>query len=328
MYAQFYRLQGEPFLLTPDHRFYYGSSVHSDAMAHLNYGISRGEGFIVITGEIGAGKTTLVKRLCASIDQQRILTAHVVTTHVEGVDLLRMVASAFGLKNVPTEKSSLLLRLQEFFEAALKHNCRALLIVDEAQNLSVNALEELRMLSNFQTQNVSPFQSFLVGQPQFRSVLASPDLEQLRQRVIASYHLGPMNREECGAYVIHRLQRVGWHSDPSFDDGAVEAIYSRTGGIPRRINTLCSRLLLLGYLDNLHHFSAKEVGKVANDLEAEMSHETAVGSPNGAAEHISTPQVSERIAGLELRLARQEALMQRAASLLRDLLAIPGSDSD
>src|ERR1043165_1040295 len=150
MYTQFYQLHGEPFLLAPDHRFYFESSVHAQAMAYLTYGISRREGFIVITGEIGAGKTTLVKRLCASIDAQRILTAHVVTTQLEGADLLRMVAAAFGLQNLPTDKSSLLLRLQKFFEAALQHKCRTLLIVDEAQNLPVAGLEELRMLSNFQ----------------------------------------------------------------------------------------------------------------------------------------------------------------------------------
>src|SRR5260221_6189235 len=273
MYTQFYRLHGEPFLLTPDHRFYFESSVHSQAMSHLTYGISRGEGFIVITGEIGAGKTTLVKRLCASIDAQRILTAHVVTTQLEGVDLLRMVAAAFGLKDLPSDKSSLLLRLQAFFETCLQHNCRTLLIVDEAQNLPVSGLEELRMLSNFHSKNVSAFQSFLIGQPQFRAVLSNPDLEQLRQRVIASYHLGPMNRQECGKYLIHRLQQVGWRSDPTFDASAIDAIYSDTGGIPRRINTLCNRLLLLGFLDDLHHFSANDVTRVAADLDAEMSTE-------------------------------------------------------
>ena len=271
MYTDFYKLRAEPFLLTPDHRFYFDSSVHSQAMAHLTYGLSCGEGFIVITGDVGAGKTTLVKRLCASIDRQRIVAAHVVTTRLDGADLLRMVAAAFGLKELPSDKSALLLRLQAFFESANKHRCRALLIVDEAQNLPMSALEELRMLSNFQVDNVAPFQTFLVGQPQFRSMLASADLEQLRQRVIASYHLGPMNREECGDYLIHRLRQVGWSADPSFDPTAVDAIYEHTAGIPRRINTLCSRLLLLGFLDELHHFSASEVSRITADLKAEIA---------------------------------------------------------
>jgi type II secretory pathway predicted ATPase ExeA len=285
----------------------------------------------VITGEIGAGKTTLVKRLCASIDAQRILTAHVVTTHLEGVDLLRMVAAAFGLKDLPSDKSSLLLRLQTFFEACLQHNCRTLLIVDEAQNLSVSGLEELRMLSNFHSQNVSAFQSFLIGQPQFRTVLSNPDLEQLRQRVIASYHLGPMNHQECGRYLIHRLQQVGWRSDPSFEASAIDAIYSHTGGIPRRINTLCNRLLLLGFLDDLHHFSASEVTKVAADLDAEMSTERANGVvklPVNVAMVDSGLDAPGRLDRLERRVARQEAFMKRAAWLVRDLLAFQQSDSE
>jgi type II secretory pathway predicted ATPase ExeA len=178
-------------------------------MAHLRYGLSRGEGFIVITGEIGAGKTTLVKRLCSSIDTHEILFAHVVTSRLEGADLLRIIAAAFGLNDLPTDKGSLLLRLQGFFQATLESQCRALLIVDEAQNLPIGGLEELRMLSNFQIGNVAPFQSFLIGQPQFRNILASRDLEQLRQRVIASYHLGPMNRQECGDYLVHRSRWDG-----------------------------------------------------------------------------------------------------------------------
>src|SRR5580765_2074574 len=332
MYTQFYRLHGEPFLLAPDHRFYFESSVHAQAMAYLTYGISRREGFIVITGEIGAGKTTLVKRLCASIDTQRIMTAHVVTTQLEGADLLRMIASAFGLKDLPSDKGSLLLRLQNFFEAALQHNFRTLLIVDEAQNLSVNALEELRMLSNFQSQSVAPFQSFLIGQPQFRSVLASPDLEQLRQRVIATYHLGPMNNQECGEYVMHRLQRVGWHSDPTFDASAIEAIYAETGGIPRRINTLCNRLLLFGCLDDVHHFSSTEVKKIAADLDAETSPETAldvtretttvtVHEPSGVVNGV------DRLDRLEQRVVRQEALIRQAAALFHNLLSFHHPDA-
>ena len=326
MYTQFYRLHGQPFLLTPDHKFYFDSSVHSQAMAHLTYGVHRGEGFIVITGEIGAGKTTLVKRLCALVDTQRILTAHVVTTQLDGADLLRMVATAFGLVDIPADKSSILIRLQNFFEATLKHQCRALLIVDEAQNLTASGLEELRMLSNFQVKNLAPFQSFLIGQPQFRAVLSSPDLEQLRQRVIATYHLGPMNRQECGEYVIHRLQQVGWRSDPSFSSEAMDAIFSHTGGVPRRINTLCNRLMLLGYLDDLHHFSAKDVNKVAADLEAELSSAGAYDTVTIPTKNVARAidiNILERVDGLERRLDRQEAFLRRVALAVRDFLSYP-----
>src|SRR5689334_18643597 len=220
MYTSFYKLRAEPFLLTPDERFYFGSTVHSQAMAHLTYGLARGEGFIVITGDVGAGKTTLVRRLIATIDSRKIVAAHVVTTMLSGHDLLRMVAAEFGLKNAPTDKSGLLLTLQRFFVDIYHQGKRALLIVDEAQNLSESALEELRMLSNFQVDNAAPFQSFLVGQPQFRKLIARADLEQLRQRVIASYHLGPLTAGESGEYLFHRLRHVGWKGDPAFEDGA------------------------------------------------------------------------------------------------------------
>jgi len=339
VYTEFYRLRAEPFLLTPDHRFYFESSVHSQAMAHLTYGLSRGEGFIVITGEIGAGKTMLVKRLCASLDSQRFFTAHVVTTQLDGSNLLRVIAGAFGLKDLPSDKGSLLQRLQSFFEAAHKSNVRCLLLVDEAQNLPISSLEELRMLSNYQIGNVAPFQCFLVGQPQFRAVLANADLEQFRQRIIATYHLGPMNCQECSEYLLHRLQQVGWRKDPSFDSMAIDAIYRHTEGIPRRINTLCTRLLLFGFLDDIHHFTADEVNKVAVDLEAETSNIRANGNgadTNGAVNgavvrstesYGADADVMTRVEGLERRLSHQEAFVKRVASAVHDFLRSGPSDS-
>lgn len=320
MYTEFYGLKSEPFLLTPDQKFYFESSVHSQAMAHLNYGLTRGEGFIVITGDIGAGKTTLVKRLCASIDHRKITAAHVVTTLVNGSDLLRLVAAAFGLKDLPADKSALLMRLQSFFESAYRERRRLLLLVDEAQNLTEGALEELRMLSNYQIGNAAPFQSFLIGQPQFRTLLSSPDLEQLRQRIIAAYHLGPMSREECGEYLLYRLKLVGWEEDPFFEPSAVDAIYAHTGGVPRRINTLCNRLMLLGFLDELHRFTRDDVEKVVADLERENSFNGA--ERNGSAEPHEGPSgsMAARIAGLEKRVALQEESLRRAAAAVSRFL--------
>jgi putative secretion ATPase (PEP-CTERM system associated) len=330
MYTSFYKLRAEPFLLTPDERFYFESSVHSQAMAHLTYGLKRGEGFIVITGDVGAGKTTLVKRLIATVDPNKVVAAHVVTTMLSGHDLLRMVASAFGLKDLPADKSGILLRLQEFFDATHRQGRRALLIVDEAQNLSESALEELRMLSNFQVQNAAPFQSFLVGQPQFRRIIASPDLEQLRQRVIASYHLGPLNSLESGNYVLHRLKQVGWSGDPSFPMSAIGAIHQHTGGIPRRINALGNRLMILGYLDELHSFTAEDVNRVASDL-ANENEPPEMPANAGTVSQPGTGDVdalTKRLADVEERLAKQEAFTRRAGQVIQHLLGLLNSDAD
>ena len=327
MYTAFYKLQDEPFLLTPDERFYFSSRVHAQAMAHLTYGLQRREGFIVITGDVGAGKTTLVKRLIAQIDPQKVVAAHVVTTLLSGHDLLRMVAGTLGLRDLPADKSGVLLRLQSFFEATHRQERRALLIVDEAQNLSEGALEELRMLSNIQVGNAAPFQSFLVGQPQFRKIIASPDLEQLRQRVIASYHLGPLSVDDCGEYISHRLKRVGWTGDPAFDSDAIVALHRQSGGIPRRINTLGNRLMMLGFLDDLHRFSAGDVDRVAADLANEMNglDETNVESFSPRA-----PQRIDGVAGrlnqIEQRLVQQESQMRRASNFFQNFFGPRSSD--
>jgi putative secretion ATPase (PEP-CTERM system associated) len=316
MYTEFYRLKGEPFLLTPDHRFYFESRGHGQAMAHLMYGLARGEGFIVITGDVGAGKTTIVQRLCATISGN-LAAAHVVTTLLTGPELLRMVCGAFGIPDIPQEKDAVLRRLQSFFEQLGHRGHRALLVVDEAQNLSVGTLEELRMLSNFQLGNVSPCQIFLVGQPQFRTNLANPNLEQLRQRVIAAYHLGALSEDECGQYVMHRLQQVGWSNDPLFTADAIKAIFFHTGGIPRRINTLCSRLLLLGFLDNLHELTGDDVARVAADLIGELG---ASFVPSNEIHLVADPgadsALSERVETVE----RELKLLRRVTTSLGKMM--------
>ncbi len=269
MYAEFYGLTGQPFQLTPDPRFFFASSGHARAMAHLTYGVHQGEGFIVITGDVGAGKTTLVGHLLSTLDKSRFVAANVVTTQLGPAAVLRMVASAFDIEHQGTEKATLLRRIESFLVGNQAEGRRCLLMIDEAQNLSPQALEELRMLSNFQANGQAPLQSFLLGQPQFRRTLASRDLDQLRQRILASYHLGPMTAEETGEYIKHRLGAVAWHNDPEIPDDAFQEIFRHTGGIPRRINVLCSRLLLFGFLEEQHRLDRDVVKQVAEDLNQE-----------------------------------------------------------
>eukprot|EP01036_Dinobryon_divergens_P007769 gene7769-10366_t len=202
----------------------------------------RGEGFIVITGEVGAGKTTIVRDLLDSLDNGSVVAAHLVSTQLGAEDALKLVCAAFGVAVRGTGKADMLMALEAFFITQTTQGKRCLLIVDEAQNLHPLAVEELRMLSNFTSGNRSVLQSFLVGQPELRGMLQMPSMEQFKQRVIASCHLGPLDATETRAYVEHRLRRVGWQQRPGFEDEAFAQIHRWTQGIPRRINLLCSRL--------------------------------------------------------------------------------------
>ncbi|MCC7486310.1 MAG: AAA family ATPase [Burkholderiales bacterium] len=270
MYEDFYKFKAKPFQLSPDPRFFFSSKGHRRAMAYLVYGVHQGEGFMVITGEVGAGKTMLVRTLARQLESQNVVIAQVVSTQLEADDLVRMVAAGFGLPH-EANKAALLTRLEQFLLSTHRQGRRALLMVDEAQNLPPASVEELRMLSNFTYGEKPLLQSFMLGQPEFRRILQSPAMEQLRQRVIASCHLGPMDAAETESYVTHRLQTVGWKGDPSFSEDAFAAIYQHTGGIPRRINLLCDRLLLMGFMDGKHAFTGKEVGEVIGELNQEFA---------------------------------------------------------
>ena len=270
MYEAFYHLQAKPFQLTADPRFFYSSKGHRRAMAYLVYGVHQGEGFIVITGEVGAGKTMLASTLARKMASRNLVLAQVVSTSLEADDLVRMVAAALGLQQ-DNSKAVLLNRVEQFLVACQRQGKKVLLVVDEAQNLPSRSVEELRMLSNFVCADKPLLQTFLLGQPEFRRTLQSPAMEQLRQRVIASCHLGPLDGAETEAYILHRLQTVGWRDDPSFGKDTFDAIQQHSGGIPRRINILCDRLLLMGRLDEKHAFSVKDVATVTYELQQEFA---------------------------------------------------------
>ncbi|MCM8595418.1 XrtA/PEP-CTERM system-associated ATPase [Accumulibacter sp.] len=281
MYESFYGLTSKPFQLNPDPSFYFASKQHRRAMAYLEYGLNQNEGFIVVTGEVGAGKTTIVRGLLNDLDPDKVVAAQLVSTQLDAEDTLRMVAAAFGVGMKNLGKSEMLLALEAFLVDVTRQGKRCLLIVDEAQNLTARAVEELRMLSNFQFGTQALLQSFLIGQPEFRKIMQSPQMQQLRQRVIAACHIGPMDQDETQAYIEHRLKCAGSKGSPHFDAGAFEAIYEASGGIPRRINAHCDRLLLSGFLNGRSEFTRADVEEVARELREE-THSSPPGNAASA----------------------------------------------
>lgn len=326
MYNDHYGLTGRPFQLTPDPRFYFESATHKKAMAYLGYGLAQGEGFIVITGEIGAGKTTLVGHLMETVDRNRVNAARIVSTQVEGDDMLRLVAQALGLPTDQAEKAQLIDRIERHVVDRASAGQRTLLIVDEAQNLPFSSLEELRMLSNFQASGQSMLQILLLGQPEFRDRIehAAP-LEQLRQRVIASHHLTAMDAAEIGPYIRHRLGLVGWTGSPAFADDAFDSLYRHSGGVPRRLNNLMTRVLLMGSLEDSRLIDAELVEAVVEDLVnehggGESGEAAAVASVRkpGFAGDDATLDLAARVAVLETQLAEQGESLRRVIALLAD----------
>ena len=323
MYERFYNLKTKPFRLSPDPRFLFQSRGHSKALAYLRYGLQLGEGFIIITGDIGTGKTTLARALLNSLQQENIVAAQIVTTQLESDDLVRSVATAFGLQSQGADKAQVLRNLETFMLARAREGKRLLLLVDESQNLPARSLEELRMLSNFQVGEKALLQSFLLGQGEFQYTLQSPGMEQFRQRVIASYHLGPLEEEETIDYVKHRLRLVGWQDDPVITEPAFAAIHAFSEGVPRRINNLCDRLFLYGCLEEIHEFNADTVEFVVEEQRQETPDldriaRTAQPAPHNqpdepAAE--SQPPPSNTVSDTERRLIalekKVEALEER-----------------
>jgi general secretion pathway protein A len=337
MYTDYYGLSDAPFQLTPDARFWFDSRTHKKAMAYLGYGLAQGEGFIAITGEIGAGKSTLAAHLLARIDRARLNAIEIVSTQVGADDVLRLVAQGLGIAPEGYSKAALIDTVEQALEEEYRAGKRTLIVVDEAQNLPPPALEELRMLSNFQLGGRALVQILLLGQPEFRDRIAEAGLEQLRQRIIATHHLEPMGADEIAAYVHHRLSLVGWTGRPDFDDAAFEALFRFTGGVPRRLNQLLNRLLLHAAVEELELIGEDAVDAVAADLaiappaaaEEAVLPLRAVARPTEASPQAQQPRepirdnahlraADARIGQLESRLEEQEATLRRVLTLLVD----------
>lgn len=301
MYESFYKLSGAPFQLMPDPRFLFPSKGHKRALSYLLYGLQRREGFVVITGDVGIGKTLLVQHLIDEIGGRNLSAARVAMANLDADGVLPMVASAFGLSHESRSKVGLLNDLVDKILPTYNHG--ALLIVDEAQTCTPAALEELRAISNLQARGQALLQVFLVGQSELRTTLAQPGMEQLRQRMITSYHLRPLDVDEVREYVLHRLRAAGWQSDPELGEAIYLFVHEWSQGVPRRINQLMDRLLLYGYLEELHALDASDVHIVTGELDAERGDDVTVEQPEAeATASLSTEDsdaLMDRIAGVE-----------------------------
>lgn len=301
MYEAFFNLSQRPFSLTPDSRFLFPSQGHKRALSYLLYGLEQREGFVVITGDVGTGKTLLIQALFAELAQRKIATARVAGANLSADSVLPMVAAAFGRPYEGISKVSLLRDLEVTLLRDAKYSEGALLVVDEAQTFSKEALEELRILSNFEAGGRALMQVFLVGQTDLRQVLLDRDMTQLRQRVIASHHLDPLARDECEEYIWHRLTKAGWKGDPDLTPRLFDSVFTWSKGTPRRVNLLMDRLLLYAYLEEEHRLDAEDAGVVMRELSMESS-EPEVSSQAPVYEGLEAPQLADledRILALE-----------------------------
>lgn len=271
MYESYYGFTERPFQLSPDPRFFFATSHHQRALSYLQYGLDQGEGFIVITGPIGTGKTTLARNLLATIGDEKIVAAQLVTTKLSPNELLELVAAEFKIPLKGNSKAEVLRSIETFLIQLHKQGKRALLLVDEAQNLPSETVEELRMLSNFQLDDKPLIQSFLLGQEELKDIIQAPNMEQFRQRIIASAHLKPLNLEEVKDYINHRLQQAGFEKESLFSNAAFEAIHEKTLGVPRKINIFVDRLLLFGFLEELTCFNIDAIDEVALEMSGELT---------------------------------------------------------
>lgn len=270
MYEHFYKLRAEPFRLSPDHRFCYSHRSYAKAKAYMQYAFHRAEGFVMVTGRPGTGKSTLVNDLIDTLSTSGATVAKLVSTQLEASDLLRMVAHAFGLPSEALHKAALLQHLEKLLMSRFSDGHRALLIIDEAQDLSASALEELRLLTNLQLNSQPLLQIFLLGQEELRAMVHSSGMEQVHQRLVAACHIEQLKEDETKAYILHRLEQVGWKGDPAISNAVYPIVYRFSEGIPRRINLVCSRLFLHGSVEGRHKLGVDDARVVITELQQEQ----------------------------------------------------------
>jgi len=266
MYHEHYGLLRSPFEMTPDPAFLWMSDAHREGLATLVYGVKARKGFVLLTGEVGTGKTTLLHALLAQLDRNT-LAAFIFNPRLEPLDFFRVLFDELGIETSCATKAEYLIALNRFLIARLERDLPTLLIIDEAQNLSTEMLEEVRLLSNLETPTSKLLQIMLVGQPELAGMLARPELRQLRQRIVMRHRLRPFTREETVTYVQERLRIAGFTGKELFAKRALHCIHEVTGGVPRLVNVVCDGALLLGYGRDLRSIGADEIEEVARDLE-------------------------------------------------------------
>ncbi|MEE4350230.1 MAG: AAA family ATPase [Pacificimonas sp.] len=328
MYETHYGLSGKPFQLTPDPGLFVETDTHARAMAYLTYGLAQNEGFVVVTGDVGTGKTTLIGHLVATKLPGDTIVGSIVTSQVDADSMLKLAMAALGIDGGGDrggakgggDKADHLRAVETFLKTQAGRGKRVILIVDEAQNLSFGALEELRMLSNFQDGSRPLIQIVLLGQPEFRqTVTNAPELEQLRQRVIASHHIEPMPPEDVATYIRERLTKVGWTGRPSFSDGAMAAIAQGAGGVPRMVNTLASRAMLFASLDERDDIDAELVEDVIDDLRSDNAL-PARPSTSLFQAGAQDGELTARLDRIEERLDRHGRVMKQLIGLVNEML--------
>ncbi|WP_448556437.1 XrtA/PEP-CTERM system-associated ATPase [Thalassotalea montiporae] len=271
MYESYYGFTERPFQLSPDPRFFFASKHHQRALSYLQYGLDQKEGFIVITGPIGTGKTTIARNLMSNLPEANIVAAQLVTTKLNPEELLELVIAEFRINYQGDSKAEMLKAIEQFLVTLHEQGKRALLLVDEAQNLPAETVEELRMLSNFQLDNQPLIQSFLLGQEELKGIIQAPNMEQFRQRIIASAHLRPLTVEEVENYIKHRLQLAGCDKEELFSEQTYALIHEKTLGVPRKINIFVDRILLFGFLEELPSIDVDAINAVAEEMGAELT---------------------------------------------------------
>lgn len=265
MFERFFGLSENPFNLTPDPKFLYQSKVHQEALSHLIYGIEQKKGFVLITGEVGAGKTTICRSLLSMLSK-KTRTALVLNPSLSDIELLQTINQDFGIDATGTSRKALLDELYEFLIQVFIDNENAVLIIDECQNLSPEVLEQVRMLSNLETEKEKLLQILMIGQPQLLKILSSPDMKQINDRIVLRYHLWPLGRADTKNYINHRLIVSGSHGDVRFTSRAFRKIYAYSQGVPRKINAAAERSLLIAYLGGKRKITARIVDSAIKEL--------------------------------------------------------------